>query len=178
MIDLSTPNEWQYIDPANGLVFPWYTKPFLDELVTWDLSDKVVFEYGCGASTLWWAKKCKKLYGAENNREYFLKVAEYVWPKVNISHEADMNSFVCSPLQWMPIFDIIIIDGSPDEWRDDCVKPAIECLKPGGKLIIDNWEQPSVWMPSTETKELLKNYPCKIYKQPNHPDWQTAVFTI
>ena len=36
-----------------GLPIPWYTYPAIDFLVQIDFSDKTVFEYGCGNSTLW-----------------------------------------------------------------------------------------------------------------------------
>lgn len=186
MIDLTTPNEWQYRDESlGGILFPWYTKSFLDELVTWDLSDKVVFEYGAGASTLWWARKCRKIYSVESNAEYYHAV-----------HQALVNEPTSYPdslcLHWLPEakhyidfikdwgkYDIVIIDGEPIAWRDDCVKPALDCLKPGSRLIIDNWDQPSVgWLPSEETKALLAPYPCKVYPQIGHPDWKTLLVTV
>lgn len=178
MIDLNAMNEWQHRDPSNDLVFPWYTKSFLDELVTWELSDKVVFEYGAGASSLWWAKKCKRLFGVESNDHYSEAVNKALgWPAIKF--EAGRDYYVKDVFYCHVPYDIIIIDGEPIAWRDDCVKPALDCLKPGGKLIIDNWEQKSVgWLPSEETKALLAPYPCEIYKQEGHPDWATAVWTI
>lgn len=179
MIDLNTTNEWQFRDSSNGLVLPWYTKSFLDELVTWDLSDKVVFEYGAGASTLWWNKKAKHVFTVESNEQYFEALIKHIG-----QHSAMMytplsdvyTNYIYGPHGTK--FDIIIIDGEPIQWRDACVQPALDCLKPGGKLIIDNWMQESVgWIPSEETRALLAPYPCEIYKQIGHPDWQTAVFT-
>lgn len=181
MIDLNATNEWQYRDSTNGLVLPWYTKSFLDELVTWDLSDKVVFEYGAGASTLWWAAKCRKLYGVESNRDYHAAVTDAMGDNavIMLPNDLSWNAYVNAIRHPCETFDIIIIDSEPIAWRDDCVKPALDCLKPGGKLIIDNWMQNSVgWMPSEETQQLLSVYPVKIYKQEGHPDWATAVWTI
>lgn len=179
MIDLTTPNEWQYKDESlGGILFPWYTKSFIDELVTWDLSDKTVLEIGLGASSLWWHRKCKQLYGCDNNPEYIFALNDIVskgaWLHV-LSERHEIIQFICD----YGHVDIIIIDGEPIAWRDDCVKPALDCLKPGGKLIIDNWEQPSVgWLPSEETKALLAPYPCKAYPQKGHPDWKTLVVTV
>lgn len=175
MIDLSQKNEWQYICPETGLVFPWYTKPCLDEIVTWDLTDKVVFEYGCGASSLWWAKKCKKLYGVENNREYFEEVAGRIGDIACIAHETEERSYINSILQWCRHFDIIVVDGG---WRDESIPTVLEHLNPGGIIIYDNWMQPSVEVQSEETQRLLLAYPNTIYKEPTHPDWKTLVATI
>lgn len=179
MIDLNTTNEWQHRDPSTGLVFPWYTKSFLDELVTWDLSDKAVFEYGAGASTLWWLKKCQVVYGAESNREWFMKVVNATKGGGCITLLEDKENYIAGAKQYVRLYDIIVIDGEPIAWRDDCVPYALAYLKPGGKLIIDNWLQPSVgWLPSEETQQILSKYPVQVYAQEGHPDWKTAVFTI
>lgn len=176
MIDLNATNEWQRRDPSNGLVLPWYTKSFLDELVTWELGDKVVLELGGGASTLWWNKKAAEVLTIESSRQWAESIASK-GPRVVI---AELKQHF---LQWAAgtpsLYDIVIIDGEPIEWRDDCVQPALKCIKPGGKLIIDNWMQPSVgWMPSEETQQLLSQYPAQVYSQLGHPDWKTAVWTV
>lgn len=174
MIDLNATNEWQHRD-ADGMVLPWYVKSFLDELVTWDLSDKKVLELGGGASTLWWNKRAMEVITIESSREW----AEAIAAKGPTVAIAEFKQFF---LQWAAgvpnYYDIVIIDCEPIEWRDDCVSPALNTLKPGGKLIVDNWMQPSVgWMPSEETQQLLAHYPCQVYHQEGHPDWKTAVFT-
>lgn len=181
MIDLSVTNEWQHRDSSNGLVFPWYTKSFLEVLATWELKDKVVFEYGAGASTVWWAKKARKVYGVESNADYHAAAINAAWPKplVILPLEMNENGYANAIKYCGEQFDIIIIDGDPIKWRDACVQPALDCLNPGGKLIIDNWMQPSVgWMPSEETQRILSQYPVQVYHQEGHPDWKTAVWTI
>lgn len=174
MIDLSVTNEWQHRCPETGLVFPWYTKSFLDVLATWELKDKVVFEYGMGASSLWWASKCKKLYGVESNREYFSTVAYHIADKACLAHETEEVKYINSICQWGLKFDVIVVDGS---WRDESIPTVLEHLKPGGKIIYDNWMQPSVCCQTEEVQATLLALPHQIYKQEGHPDWQTAVFT-
>lgn len=176
MIDLNTTNEWQHRCPETGLVLPWYTRSFLDELVTWDLKDKVVFEYGAGASTLWWNKKAKTVEAVDNDWSFCGTIrahSEGIYCYCAYTKETYVK-FIEKP--GYP-FDIVIVDGEPVEWRDGCISKAVQFLKPDGRLIIDNWDQPSVWVPSDETRKLLSNWPHKIYKQEGHPDWQTAVFT-
>lgn len=177
MIDLNAMNEWQNRDDLTGLVFPWYTKSFLDELVTWGLRDKVVFEYGAGASTLWWAKKCKQVFGVESNSEYVNAINDHLGGPA-IKHETIKDTYIKDVFYCKVQYDIIIIDGEPIQWRDDCVKPALDCLKPGGKLIIDNWDQKSVgWLPSEKTRTIVTALPHIIYSQAGHPDWKTLVAT-
>ena len=173
MIDLNATNEWQHRDLATGLVLPWYTKSFLDELVTWDMKDKVVFEYGCGASSLWWAAKCKKLYGVENNKVYFGTVMYHIGDVARICHEMKEERYINSIRQWGIQFDIIVVDGG---WRDESIPTVLEHLKPGGIIIYDNWMQASVCCQTEEVQATLLALPHGIFKQEGHPDWQTAYF--
>lgn len=165
-------SEWQYKDETNGLIFPWYTKPFLDELKTWELEDKIVWEYGIGTSSIWWANKCFKLYGVDSDPNWFGSVFNNVGQIANIVLREDPERYVNAIYDHNFKFDIIVIDGIE---RDECVKPAIDRLKEDGVLIIDNWDQPSVWMPNEHSKNLLKDFECTIFKQPDHYDWQTLL---
>lgn len=177
MIDLTTPNEWQHKDESlGGILFPWYTKSFLDELVTWDLKDKVVFEYGCGASTLWWQEKAKEVFSVDSNPEWYDAVVFNVTNKnwVGQIWLRKAIEYITAIREAEKQFDIVVIDGI---LREECVPVALECLKPGGILIYDNWMQPSVEVQGEETQKLLLSLSHKIYKQEGHPDWQTAVFT-
>lgn len=174
MIDLNSQNEWQFRCPDTGLIMPWYTKPALNEIVTWDLKDKVVFEYGCGASSLWWAAKCKRLWGVEYNPDYHSLLREKL-PHCAIFHAQDQELYVGAIKDHIDqSFNIIIIDGS---FRDACVPIALECLNPGGKLIFDNWMQPEVEMQQQETQDIVLALPHTIYKQDGHPYWQTLIAT-
>lgn len=181
MIDLTLANEWQFKCPETGFVYPWYTKPFLDILTTWDLKGKRVFEYGLGASTLWWEAKGAKVFGVDSNREWFEAVwnaSAVRWPvnRAAIYHIEDKDFYISFPAQ-VGQWDIIVVDG---DWRDECAQAAYRHLKTqwkGGILIIDNWLQPSVWVASEETQKLLGE-PTGCYKQPGHPDWQTAYWEI
>lgn len=180
MIDLTTCNEWQRRDPENGLVMPWYTHPFLDELATWDLKEKVVLEIGMGASSIWWNNKVEWLTAIDTNQEWYYTVIDKLDFSKGTSYLPIEGKLIDAMVNLLDLstYDIAVIDCDPVEYRDKCAQAALLYLKPGGKLIIDNWDQPSVWVPNEETRKLLAPYDCKIYKQPNHPDWQTAVFTI
>lgn len=175
MIDLNTTNEWQFRD-AEGLVLPWYTKSFLDELVTWDLKEKVVFEYGAGASTVWWDSKCRNAFAVESNIEYLNAVRNEV-NELSVYFACTKETYLKFITKPRVQYDIVVVDGDPIEWRDNCVTWAIDYLKPGGRLIIDNWDQKSVWVPSDETRKLLADWLVKIYPQEGHPDWKTLVAT-
>jgi predicted O-methyltransferase YrrM len=179
MIDLTTIEQWQWRDEKTGLRLPYYTKPFLDELATWDLSEKNIFEYGLGASTIYYVNRAKTVCGVDEKKEWIDLIYKEARKEARPSnlvlmHHAEKNDFVNCIYDFPMRFDIVVIDG--DYWRDECVVPAINKLSDGGVIIIDNWLQPSVWMAREETQGLLNDFDCKIYKQEGHPDWQTAVF--
>lgn len=170
-------NEWQYLDENNGLVMPWYTRSFLNELTFWELKDKTVFEYGAGSGTLWWNKKAKKVVTVENNSRFYDCLVRGIGINSVILYEVEKEEYITSITNQKTTFDIIIVDGDPVEWRDECIKTAIKSLKDSGILIVDNYDQKSVYVPSDEIRELLSSYNCKTYKQDGHPDWQTCTFT-
>ena len=164
MFDIYQPNEWQFIDPELNLIFPWYTKSFLDELVTWDLLDKEVLEIGGGFSTIWWNNKCHHVHTIENNKFWAQQIKDF-YSNVNILDNIIPNKK----------YDIIIIDNDDCD-RDDMILLALELIKDNGIIICDNWMQPEVWI--SKTPHLLERFEHKIFKQPNHPNWQTAYFVI
>lgn len=178
MIDLNHQNEWQHRCPETGLVLPWYTKSFLDDLVTWDLKDKAVLEIGMGASTLWWNNKAEWVTAFDLNSEWYYAVVE----QMNLTKSTAFLPLAGKIAEAMyrnlqgHLYDIVIIDCDPVEFRDPCIEAAIQFLNTGGHLIIDNWDQPSVWVPSDETRKLLADWPVKIYPQKGHEDWKTALF--
>lgn len=173
MIDLNKCEGWQKRD-ANGMVLPWYTHPALDDIQSWDLKNKKVFEYGVGQSTIWWASKCKWVYGVDSNEEWVKAMHDAVISNSVIAHIPVKDIYISS-LRISRGIDIVVVDG---DYRDECVRHAVQTLKKGSKVIIDNWIQPSVWVATEETQSIISKLDHTIYKQPGHPDWQTLIATI
>lgn len=158
------------IDPANGLIMPWYTSPCLEWLKTLDLKDKSVFEYGVGDSTLWYRSKESYVSGVENNYDWYVKAADG-----STMYKTLYQEYVSSVSNELKAFDIIVIDGA---WRDACTEYALYMLSKGGILIIDNWKQKSADLEHWPlTEKLIEGMPITIYKEPDHEDWATAVIT-
>lgn len=178
----------QKIDESLEILFPWYTHGALDVISKWDLSDKVVVEWGGGDSTIWWAKKAKEVYSVDHNLEW----AKYVMDKmyelelknyVNIhipTHEGDQtetrNEYVEYYKRVKP--NICIVDGVH---RYECAEYAVKVLKPE-ILIIDNHQQDYVFMcPSLDI--LLEGVRMERFIQENHTEhsgnpWATAIFYL
>lgn len=169
--------EWQYLDKDSGMIMPWYTRPCLDWLKTIDVSKWKVFEYGCGMSTLWWRFNASSVYSVDNDLAWRNKI-KYLEFKEEKHEYITHPMFVHYHSEPHILFDCIIIDG---HHRDECTQFALDYLKPGGYIIIDNYHQPSCDLPASEwtrTDALLKNYPVVIFSEEKHPDWKTALFQI
>jgi hypothetical protein len=161
---------WTTFDSKLNMLAPWYTRNFLAELITWDISDWKVFEYGSGNSALWWRKNVRQVHAVDTNKEWV--------GKVDSIYERDKDKFVQYPMNLIDDekFDCIIIDGDP--WRDECTEFAIKCLKSNGVLIIDNYEQATCYLDWPLTNELLKNHTKHVFHQPGHVDWKTAYWVM
>jgi hypothetical protein len=55
---------------ADGNPLPWYTYPAIEYLRQLDFSDKTVFEYGSGMSTVFWAGKAKHVVSVEDDEQW------------------------------------------------------------------------------------------------------------
>lgn len=147
---------------------PWYSSPCLEWLMTLDLKDKKVFEFGVGDSTTWYKSKGAIMAGVDSNEKYVHQ--HCAWHGDDEAHY--LRSI--SVLSKGNLFDLVVIDG---DYRDKCTEEALKYLRPGGYLIIDNFEQPSVEEFWPLTRKLIEGMPITIYKEPDHYDWQTAVVT-
>lgn len=157
------------VDTDLNIFFPWYVSSFLEVLRKCDTKNWNVFEYGSGDSTEWWRKRAKNVVSVDSNFQWAEKTKSYYCNK--------KSDFIEFPLKFISEekFDCIVIDGDPVEWRDDCTEYAIDSLKSGGMLIIDNYKQGSIGLsfwPKTDI--LLENMDGEIFSQFGHSDWKTG----
>ncbi|WP_297337962.1 hypothetical protein [Algoriphagus sp.] len=146
------------------LGIPWMTIPavnFLDKLIKEDFK---IYEYGSGASTIYFLKKGVKIYSAEHSKDWFEILEQYInnsfpgsnpvklfEPVRSISSEAiyskkdpkyinfDFTQYVNSINRFDDhFFDIIVIDGRV---RIACLRQSINKLKEGGFIIFDNGDR-------------------------------------
>jgi hypothetical protein len=123
---------------AAGKPLPWLTYPAIDFISQFDFSDAIVFEWGSGFSTLWWAERCKRIVSVESNAEWVSYIERLVPPTVElVKTKRDVEAEV-AVLDGQ--FDVIVIDNhGPFRWR--CAEAATAHLAPGGFVILDNSDQ-------------------------------------
>jgi protein-L-isoaspartate O-methyltransferase len=112
-----------------------------------DFSEYSVFEFGSGCSTLFWAKRVKKIISVEDNKKWHEKIRDLAKsgiPNLDYLFTENENEYAGYLSQYAEPFDIIIIDGV---WRGRCAENAVAHIKKhGGKLLVlDN----SDWYPNT-----------------------------
>lgn len=157
--------EWRYYDDELNIPYPWYTKGALEYLCKAQLAGKLIFEYGVGDSTSWFLTKGAICIGVDSNEKWAIRQNAYF--------KTDPIDFLYAISNYQ-IYDIIVIDG---DFRDGCLRACFPSLRPGGFVIIDNFEQESVQKDWPLTRAFIKAKQLKIdiYKEQDHPDWQTAI---
>lgn len=121
----------------NGNPLPWFSYPAIDFLSQLDYSDKEVFEYGCGFSTLYWGSRAKNVYSVENDLKWIEKIQNEIPANCKlIPTTLDVEEY-SGKISSFQQFDVIVIDGYI-KTRVACCEKSISHLKPGGIIILDN----------------------------------------
>lgn len=125
---------------SKGEEIPWYTYPAIEFLSQLDFSDKSVFEYGLGNSSIFWAKRAKNVISIEDNKKWYDSIYKKSLKNQQTFLVKNREEYVNFIEKSEQKFDIIVIDA---KYRFDCAKKSIAFLKEGGIMILDN----SDWYP-------------------------------
>lgn len=134
---------------AAGTPVPWYTYPAIEYLSRLDMSDKSVFEWGAGNSSLFWARRAREVVSIEHNRSWFEIVEKRRLDNQKIFLLERKDDYIQAVLRQSKRFDVIVIDG---EYRYSCSQNAVRCLAESCLVILDN----SDWYP--RTAKTLREY--------------------
>lgn len=131
---------------AAGEPVPWYTYPAIEYLRQVDLSEKTVFEYGAGQSTLFWAAAAKRVVSVEEDEQWYGTLASRLPANCELILETDLATYPHVITRYRHGFDIIVVDGAArGRTRLKCSRAALSYLRPGGFIILDN----SDWLPES-----------------------------
>ena len=116
--------KWSAIDKNNNPL-PWYTYPAVEYLKQLDYSQKTVFEYGSGNTSIFWSKLAKKVISVEDNNDWYKKVRQnldtYKLENCELKFIPDKEHYVKKILKHEN-FDLIIIDG---RHRFECAENVV-----------------------------------------------------
>jgi hypothetical protein len=123
-----------------GTPIPWYTYPAIEYLDQFDFSDRTVFEYGAGNSTLFWASRARRVVSVEHEWEWHNHLSARAPHNCELLHADTVDAYVSAIDRSGEQYDVIVIDGQS---RQLCAGRAVQRLNTGGVIILDN----SDWFP-------------------------------
>jgi hypothetical protein len=134
---------------AGGHPIPWYTYPAVEYLRQLDFRHRSVFEYGSGNSTLFWSAVAERVVSVEHEQEWYERMRAVAPANCQMLFASNDDNYLNAIRQGAP-YDVIIIDG---QIRLRCAAVAVEHLRPGGLIILDN----SDWFPRTSEALRTRN---------------------
>lgn len=125
---------------SDGQAIPWVTYSFIDFISERIKKDHTIFEFGSGNSTIYYAKRAKKVVSVEHDKEWFDKISasapsnsEMVFSELQTGGE-----YSKMPSAMEQQFDIIIVDGRD---RVNCCYNSISALSENGVVVLDDSER-------------------------------------
>ena len=129
---------------------PWLTYQANDFLASYLRPTDAGLEFGSGRSTLWFAERVASLTSVENNSQWYQRVKEqleekgashvtYLYRPEDGGEEDPEKSEYVRVIDGFSedSLDFVLVDGI---FRSDCAQKVIECIRPGGILMLDNSE--------------------------------------
>lgn len=162
----------------NGNPIPWYTYPAIEYLLQLDFSNKRVFEFGAGNSTLFWANLSKKVVSVEDNKSWYKALKKEIPSNVDLKYKKLGKKYSNAILEEKEKFDVIVVDG---RMRDKCCESAIQKIASGGLIILDNSDRVSEYKEySNAIQTLKKNDIIQVdfsgFGPINDYTWTTSIF--
>lgn len=124
----------------NGNAIPWVTYSFIDFIKDRITKQHILFEFGSGNSTIFYAKLAGFVYAVEHNKEWLEKCASVNLSNVTMIHSelVPNGTYSKSANDIGKKFNIIIVDGRD---RVNCCKQAISALADDGVIVLDDSER-------------------------------------
>lgn len=165
MIKLRIPDDFvNPLDEGLRLESPWIVPASAKFLATILTGDELVLDIGIGASTLFFARRCRFVDGIETNKKWIDKVLSTAYvhgldKEIEVTTATDqLQMEKCISEIENQKYDIISVDTVWGFDRSALLKRAIPKLKPSGTLLLDNYASENLF-PSTymwTAKETLK----------------------
>jgi hypothetical protein len=122
----------------DGEPLPWITYPAIEFINSRLSSGMKVFEFGCGYSTLWWAKRVQEVRSVEHDSHWYEAMRKRVPENVGLVLRDEGAGYVTAPSEWHGYFDIAVVDGRD---RVNCLVNCLPALKETGVIILDDSER-------------------------------------
>lgn len=138
----------------NDNPIPWYTYPAIEYLNQFDYSKKNIFEFGCGFSSLFWAKRAKKVISIEDNLKWFEKwQKEFNEPNLDIRWRDEGEIYENAIFEENLKYDVIVVDGKR-RWQ--CAETAVKAMADGGMIVLDDSDRINTSEEYVKAVDILK----------------------
>lgn len=128
---------------AHGHPLPWYTYSSISFLEGRLRPGMRVFEYGCGQSTRWWAKRVLQVDGVEDDATWIARLSDRLPANVDLRFApVEGGAYARAAVDRGTRYDVIVIDGSD---RNSCARACLDALADDGVVIWDNTEEPNAF---------------------------------
>ncbi len=141
---------WKPSPPAEIPAKPWLSPAVIEYLETIIKPEWDILEHGCGGSTLWFAQRCKSVTAYESDPDFAAAIRGRAPSNAKIVSWAKPNAPTLKTR-----FDLLLIDGEPIETRGPWITAALRLVKPGGVIVLDNYNRPEY-----ETERLALQAQC------------------
>lgn len=138
----------------NGSAIPWYTYPAIEYIKQLDFSNKRVFEFGSGNSSLYWADVAKEVVSVEDNKEWYESRLQFKKDNMTMIYKEVGESYYNSILTQEGEFDVVVVDARV---RDKCCEAALKKIKRNGLIILDNSERVGKFEEYSNAVKILKD---------------------
>ena len=125
---------------AHGAPLPWATLPFIDFIAPRLRADWTVFEYGAGASTLFYAARVRAVLAVEHDETFAVQLQPRLPAHARLLVRALGSAVYPDAIaECAPPPELVSVDGRE---RVRCVTAALGRLASDGVLVLDDSERP------------------------------------
>ena len=118
-----------------GEPLPWINYPAIHLLAERLRPEHLVFEYGAGYSTLFFAARCAAVTAVEHDRSWHDAVGRVAPENVTLLYRATGPGYWDAAVETGGVYDLIVVDGME---RARCLTSAVEALSPAGVVLLDD----------------------------------------
>jgi predicted O-methyltransferase YrrM len=130
-------NKWYQPSSRKDLKpIPWLAPDVIERLESLIQPDWEILEHGSGGSTLWFAERAKSVTAFEDDPDWQMIVRSKAPENVTVYSAVDGVSLTFNN------FDLCLIDGEPVRHRVRWIEDAVQLVKPGGWVVLDNANRP------------------------------------
>ncbi len=123
---------------SEGKPIPWFTYGAIEILEARLPNDSIIFEYGCGLGTRWWAEHAVEVDAVEHDKKWYETISNQLPKNVRLQLKKLNGEYKQAISEPGKKYDVVVIDGKN---RIECAKIAVRHLSDRGIIIYDDTDR-------------------------------------